>query len=403
MKVSKKKVGQNMDVKFLAPQSDMWQIVSLQNATDETERETAKRSAQQLKDSLLASLQMQNLVVLAGCGTSLGDVGGPSMQDLWNLCMLTSPATPISTETQSIVTKVAYSATDTNIEQFLTHCDAYLQIYNDNSISDFVAECKKKILDRCSSFLDDCHLESHRVFLHRLSRRRIRDPRLKVFTTNYDLCFERAAGGLGIVVIDGFSYTQPRYYDPRFFNYDIVRRPRNNEDSGNYLEGVFQLFKLHGSVNWRRVENDRIVEGNSASTEKNQPCLIFPAKGKYQQTYIQPHLELISQYLSALREPNTCLIVTGFGFNDDHLAAPILSAIQSNPHMRLIIVDTNAEGCCATGNSHWKTLHALSQKGEDIWFVNASFGEFSKMIPDLKSLTPADKLVKDIKNLVGGQ
>ena len=33
---------------------------------------------------LLSSLQMSNLVILSGSGTSLGDVGGPSMKDLWN-------------------------------------------------------------------------------------------------------------------------------------------------------------------------------------------------------------------------------------------------------------------------------------------------------------------------------
>ena len=35
---------------------------------------------------LLASLQMRNLVVFAGSGTSLGQAGGPSMSDLWNSC-----------------------------------------------------------------------------------------------------------------------------------------------------------------------------------------------------------------------------------------------------------------------------------------------------------------------------
>jgi hypothetical protein len=76
-----------------------------------------------------------------------------------------------------------------NIEEFLSRCDAFLQVNKDTDVSNFVGDCKKVILD----------------------------PRLKIFTTNYDLCFERAAGDLGLVVIDGFSFMQLRNYDSPFF------------------------------------------------------------------------------------------------------------------------------------------------------------------------------------------
>src|SRR5690606_15839517 len=138
-----------------------------------------------------------------------------------------------------------------------------------------------------------------------------RDSRLKLFTTNYDVCFETAAGKQGLISLDGFSFTQPRFFDPRFYSYDIVRRSPNADDFGTPLEGVFQLYKLHGSVNWER-SGEAIVATDSATADN--VCMIFPAAGKYQQSYIQPHLELMSQYLSSLREPNTCLIAIGYGF-----------------------------------------------------------------------------------------
>lgn len=37
---------------------------------------------------------------------------------------------------------------------------------------------------------------------------------------------------------------------------------------------------------------------------------------------------------------------------------------------------------------------------EDVWLINATFSEFAEMIPDLKSLTPAQRLTRDIKSLV---
>lgn len=385
-------------LRYLAPSGE-WNDLAKQGEAPTNEQ---KKAQDTLKEVMLASLQMQNLIVLTGCGTSRGPAGGPSMKDLWDEAIGKTP-TPAATKVAGVI-KYDLKTPNPNIEDFLSRCDAYLQVNDDKDVTTFVANCKKVILDKCSSFLDVKKLDGHKTFLHRLSRRRVRDPRLKIFTTNYDLCFERTAGDLGLVIIDGFSFTQPRYYDPRFFGYDIVRRPRASEDQGSHLEGVFHLYKLHGSVNWARGKDGTIEEKQNPSPD--EACLIYPAKGKYQQSFLQPHLELVSQYFAALREPNTCLIVTGFGFNDDHLAEPILSAVRSNPHLRLIIADYSAKDWLSgNGNPsrYWNEFLNLSKQGEDIWFINASFPDFAKLIPDLKSLTPADKLMKDIQKIAGGR
>jgi hypothetical protein len=110
----------------------------------------------------------------------------------------------------------------------------------------------------------------------------------------------------------------------------------------------------------------------------------------------------MSQYLAALREPNTCFLITGFGFNDDHLSEPMLAAVQSNPHLRLIIADPAAMARSRereSANKYWKLFSTLNERGDDIWFLNASFPELAEIIPDLKSLTPADKLMKAIKDI----
>ncbi|RMV26930.1 hypothetical protein ALP12_05030, partial [Pseudomonas savastanoi pv. phaseolicola] len=124
-----------------------------------------------------------------------------------------------------------------------------------------------------------------------------------------------------------------RRFDGKHFTYDIVRR---EADSHEFAEGIFQLLKLHGSVSWSR-DGHEIYE-DSRPTPENA-CLIYPAKGKYQQAFLQPHLELLSRFLEFLRQPNSCLVVSGFGFNDDHLSEPIYSALQSNPSLKLILCD----------------------------------------------------------------
>jgi hypothetical protein len=68
-----------------------------------------------------------------------------------------------------------------NIEEFLSCCDAYLQVNDDAEISTFVSLCKAKILEKCSFRMTDKRLIGHTTFLHRLSRRRVRDSRLKLF------------------------------------------------------------------------------------------------------------------------------------------------------------------------------------------------------------------------------
>ena len=408
--------------KFREPGTGGWLNLAPPEGGTDDERKFAANNKAKLHDMLLGSLQMQHLVVLAGSGCSLA-AGGPSMGNLWDEVVRASPdhvakaldgvtpddrskevagATPDAVW-QKVAGLVGHDIKNANIEELLSRVEGFLDLWpNTNTDAEaFLVESKRRILNACSGFLRDARLDAHQTFLHRLSRRRVRDQRLKVFTTNYDLCFERAAGDLGCVAVDGFSFSAPRRYDPRFFGYDIVRRPQHGDDMVNYLEGVFLLYKLHGSVNWARAADGAITE--QANPDPKEACLIYPAKGKYQRSFTQPHLESMAQYLAALREPNTCVLVVGFGFNDDHLSEPLLAAAKSNPHMRLVIVDPAGEQKIAGDNAYWTQLGDLARRGGDTWFINAGFNEFADLIPDLKSLTPADKLMHVVQRAARAQ
>lgn len=399
---------------FFDTDKRVWRAIEFDTElTDQTERkkseDDAKAARKDSHDFLLSSLQMQHLIVLAGSGTSLGSVGGPSMWKLWDHCVNINPDSGESVRKKTpfaskIIGTVSFNADreGENIEALLSQCEAFLQISpTDKDVIKFLKDSKQIVLTKCSEFIDATNisqLEAHRTFLHRMSRRRVRDSRLKVVTTNYDLCFENAAGKQGLVLIDGFSFTQPRYFDPRFFSYDIVRRSSYPDESPSPLPGVFHLYKLHGSVNWDRIGCDTII------TSKPDPAtasLIYPARGKYQQTYIQPHLELVSQFFGAIREPNTCLVTIGFGYNDNHLSEPILAAVKSNPHLRLIVVSPSAETDVADEmkSRYWAELFKLGEQGSDVRFFSIDFLTFANLIPDLKSLTPAEKLARSIQEL----
>jgi len=404
---------------YLKPKSNTWQPLSKssllllndpsenkERTLNDDEQKKLTQTKQHLNDILLKSLQLPNLSFFAGSGTSLAEVNGPSMWDLWCKSMWTDPALTkddplfqvIAPEAKDVMAKVKYTEeTNPNIEHFLSQCDAYLLFNEDNDVQTFINKVKVIILHECSSFIDlpASDISAYENLLQKLARRRVRDPRLKVFTTNYDMCFETAASNLGMMVVDGFSYTRKRRFDGSYFNYDVVRR---ESDSHEFVEGVMHLYKLHGSVSWERNGGD-VVESSSPTPEK--AVLIYPAKGKYQQAFIQPHLELLSRFLESLRKPNTCLIMAGFGFNDDHLSEPVISAIKSNPSLKLIIADYKAASHINSPSEatsrYWTDLAQLAYQGYDIHFINGSFSDFVSIIPHLRALTPAEQLAKAVK------
>lgn len=404
---------------YLKPKNSDWHPLSMASlllidgtaeggnrGDSEAEKKKLEQSKQYINDILLKSLQLPNLVFFAGSGTSLAEVNGPSMWDLWRKSMLVDPDARaedkdfevLDQTAVKVMQKVKYiEIANPNIEHFLSQCDAYLIFNEDLEVQGFLNKVKKIILHECSSFIDSPYsdISVYEHLLQKLARRRARDPRLKVFTTNYDMCFETSASNLGMMVVDGFSYTRKRRFDGNYFNYDVVRR---EDDSHEFVEGVIQLYKLHGSVSWERKDGD-ILESGSPSPEK--AVLIYPAKGKYQQAFIQPHLELLSRFLESLRKPNTCLIMVGFGFNDDHLSEPVISAIKSNPSLKLIVADYRAashiNSPTLSTSPYWAKLAELANQGYDIHFINGSFLEFVSLIPHLRALTPADQLVKAVK------
>jgi len=93
--------------------------------------------------------------------------------------------------------------------------------------------------------------------------------------------------------------------------------------------------------------------------------------------------------------------MAGFGFNDDHLSEPVISAIKSNPSLKLIVADYRAHSHINDPSKdtspYWATLSKLADQGYDIHFINGSFSEFVSIIPHLRALTPADQLAKAVK------
>jgi len=340
-----------------------------------------KKTNQMLKERLGSFMLAQNLLVLFGSGASVS-VGGPSMSALWDDAAESQKAV-----FEKICGYVNHPKDTKDIEKLLSRCQGALAFANPNAdaITKFIEAVEDIIRDRCRKIdtweKDKGKKQSlaeviapHSVLLSRVVPRRQDLPRTRIFTTNYDLCLELSAKQRRMSILDGFDLISPRTFDGRWFDYDFVRRG-SREGAPDYLESVFHLYKLHGSVDWER-SSDGIIR----NPETKRPYLIYPRDEKFALSFEQPFLEMMARFQMALREKDTALLLIGFGFNDQHLNQPIYHALATNPSFKLLVVDRSPEAKFGDGKA-WETLGRLQKAGAPLDVVQMDFKEFPNALP----------------------
>lgn len=360
--------------------SDWTMVRPNQAAGEEAEINPAHHALTRLLYDLISS---QNLVVLCGSGTSVGvrspssGKRAPSMSDLWTATMQV-----LGTDLDTWLTKLRLEDSQ-NIELFLSRCHAFHDLNPDNNeVAEIITKTEQLIVDKCRFIEPDSTLGSHELFFRKLGQRPQRHARARIFTTNYDLCFETAASNMQFNVIDGFSQSRPQYFDGSHFAFDLVRRD-GSEKPLEYIPNVLHLYKIHGSVDWQRI-GKKIRR----SEQTEEPLLIYPQYSKFESSYSQPFLEMMSQFQLALRQQNLSLIIVGFGFNDDHLVQPILAAIRSNVDLRVMIVSPDLE---MTTNHHLSQIRSLIEMNDSrISMLCSTFENFVSVIPNLRPLTETE-------------
>ncbi|TWX71728.1 SIR2 family protein [Colwellia demingiae] len=364
-------------------------------------------------------LDIDNLVILAGSGTSLTfnkpnvvPPIAPSMWHLWEYCRLADSKlfelTLNATNYHTLqLLKEADGKAKPDIELLLSLCDSALAVGNLSDtrtaqVTKFLEQAKQIILDK-TNFTDliQGHSEwvSHDKFIRAVGRRSAQQQRLKLFTTNYDLAFEHAASNTGFVVIDGFEYSSPSYFNPMWFNYDIVNRGQSLNSEGAYLPNVFQLYKMHGSVDWRKI-NGRIRK-TSADSKNGDPVFIYPSSSKYQTSYDSPYLDMMASFLDAVKKPRTGVLCLGFGFNDKHINNALTMALRTNPEFMLMVATKDPFNESGSFNSDIRQLlmSAIDHGDGRIAILDSTFEQFSSLLPDRRTKSPEDDLFKLFEKL----
>jgi hypothetical protein len=378
------------------------------NTDRDADDSSPERSAfDEMQKFLVEILRCEQLIVLSGLGTSLGVTGAPTMWKLWEECEKLG-----GTHFLKLCALCNYPLADVkakgaeNIEQLLSRLLGTLEYGTVDTadralIETFTKDAEAKIVELTSFATSASDLAGHREFLRRLGRRPLKQHRTKLFTTNYDRCFEIAASSSGLVVLDGFSFSQPSVYDASFFSYDLVRRGDDGAATG-FLPNLFHLYKLHGSVDWDRTTSGSIIRSENPAN----PLVIFPRDNKYQASYESPFIDMIASFQLTLKQPKTALICVGFGFNDSHLTEPIRSALRTNQELRLVVVNPDLDENHTAANkrrTNGRVVRDFEQligeyRDSRVALINARFDEFSKLIPDLNQKTPSETLVEVLTN-----
>lgn len=162
-----------------------------------------------------------------------------------------------------------------------------------------------------------------------------------IFSVNYDPCIELLCKNLQRRLIDGFT---PEW-NPRALE---------AEDS----EAVY-LYKLHGSVLWYRSEDGWHVKipigpnNNSGAKielydgKKADPVILYPMAKQPMEAPLLDFAYILKRRLEAAK----FLIVIGYSFRDDYLAALFRDAFNANPDLHMISIGPDSR-------KHYKELLA---------------------------------------------
>jgi hypothetical protein len=343
------------------------------------------------------SNHFENLVIISGAGTSVG-FGGQTMLELWNAVeiKLTSSILEKLCKAIGFIDEAADYSTlkpeQKDLEKLLSKAHMakeFIKEYKGTplDIGNIVTTAEKVIHQQCKIKLP--LISPHEQFLNKITNRKLKDPRVKLFTLNYDTLFEQAAVKGNFTLIDGFSFSQPRTLSGRNFDYDLVHREKSRiKEEDSFVPKVFHLYKPHGSINWEMNGDNIIINDNTEN-----PLMIYPKGSKYENSYEQPFFEMMSRFQQNLRKDNVLLICIGFSFGDKHIITAIKEAVTQNPSFRLLIVTRTIRD-----NDIFNWFVERSKANHNITIISEEFKDFTENYPASKIYESNPQVVNKTSN-----
>lgn len=322
--------------------------------------------------------EIENIVILSGAGSSV-DIGktnkGLIMSGLWDDFEKEDPKS-----LAKLIIETGHNKSEKDLESLLSKSGIH-NIVKKDSLKDEIEKVKAFIIKKCTIELPSD--SPHEKFLNKVTLRSQKYPRVKLFTLNYDTLFEQAASEEKFTVIDGFTFSNPREFNGKYFDYDIIETRHNRQDKkDSTISKLFYLFKMHGSLDWIKKGN-QIIQSNNAPTKSEDRVMIFPQDSKYEHSYEQPYFEMMARFQQSLRNENTLLISIGFSFIDKHISSVILESLKQNPSLNLL--SFNYPSVITNRNEYQNELNTIAENYSHVTLVAEKFEDLAKEYPTNKA------------------
>lgn len=367
-------------------------------------------------------LKINNFSFLTGAGTSI-PFGSESIRDIsklkinlsGNLKKLYNNIKDLFLDTNESKDFESFLGFLFNILTLLPYKRALFdfKIADVENIRNLISEIKKQFVKKyCNppysdkiikGYKKDNPFEIHQKLIRKILVRSFPLRRPNIFTLNYDLMFEKAMDKMGIVYVDGFVGTSERIFKPESFNFDFYYPATTTEGKVNRLERVIHLYKLHGSIDWIKVQSTPynimgIVKKSPEVLKEDEflGLLVYPSPMKEGETIGFPYSEVFRRFADVIQQPQSVLITLGYSFGDEHINRIIYESF-SMPSFNLVIVGYTK-----------KSIEEVRTKiGDDervTYIGGESFGDFKnfveKILPSVTQMELEERIIKTLKRLL---
>ncbi len=220
-----------------------------------------------------------------------------------------------------------------------------------------------------------------------------RDFSKEIFTSNYDLIFEKSLEETQIPYFDGFVGS----YEPFFLPENVERFVDNSDITKSWI----RLWKIHGSLSWfwkkDKIKNSyRIVRlGKIDNVEKEgNEVVIYPSKEKYDSSRKQPFISYFDRLKTFLTNGELLFIISGYSFSDQHINEVIFNSLRQNNRLHIIVFaysDDTIDELYKVSSSYLNLSAFSPKKG----IVNGEMAEWSIDADELKDDKKSNYYWKD--------
>lgn len=377
---------------------------------------------------LAAALRLENVGVLLGAGCSLKPLGGLTVPQLWDRFQDEYASSVDWLHDESFLS----AGDQADLERLLDALEVtrleWKRVHRPRKLAQ-LTRVRAQILRTAvqGSLLetewwhspdtlnaDAEPLANHRGLLQKLTAaRQPGQPSPWLFTSNYDLAIEWSSETLGLKVTNGFDGLHRRVFSPHNFHLGY----RNTLARGEARFGTYNIYlaKLHGSLTWQLARDGtveefpahalwaRIASFLSGDSDDLDSHIVYPSIAKYVSTVGFVLGELLRRFTEFMARPQTCLIVSGYSFSDEHLNMALATALQ-NPTLQLVLYFPKAtkvdEALVLDGCSDWVRRVAGLESPQVTIVGGGKAAHFGAMVGHLPDPAVYDEQAAQIRAMI---